>query len=191
MQTVLKRIRRNTPAYRLTHQLYQDAFPPNERAPFFLLAHRAAKGLADWWGIYENDAWVGFFYVVSDARLAYVFYFAIAQASRGKGCGGRAIAALREKYRGRRVFLAAEALDRTADNFAERVRRKRFYLRSGMEELHTCVREGEVVYELLGTGGPVSGEEYGRLVRRWAGPVLRRMITMKMLPEDNGQEENR
>ena len=30
--------------------------------------------------------------------------------------------------------------------------------------------------------GAVSGAEYSRLVRRWAGPVLGRMVTMKMLP---------
>lgn len=45
------------------------------------------------------------------------------------------------------------------------------------------MREGDVIYELLGTGGSVSGREYSRLIRKWAGPVLSRMVVMKMLPE--------
>lgn len=183
MHTVLKRIRKHIPAYGDARRLYRDAFPPDERAPFFMLARKAEKGLADWWGIYEGDEWTGFFYVVADARLAYVFYFAIDGQKRGRGCGTRALAALRAQYEGSRIFLAAEAIDPEAENYAERVRRKRFYLRGGMEELHTCVQEGSVVYELLGMGGRVSGREYSRLIRKWAGPLLSRMVVMKMLPE--------
>lgn len=182
METVLKRLRRRSPDAAQARQLYREAFPPNERAPFFLLVRRAEKGLADWWSVCEGNEWRGFFYVVSDADLAYVFYFAVDPAARGKGCGTRAMAALRGQYAGRRLFLAAEALDPAADNYAARVRRKQFYLRCGLQDLHARVREGDVIYELLGVGGAVSGAEYSRLVRRWAGPVLGRMVTMKMLP---------
>ena len=63
-------------------------------------------------------------------------------AARGKGCGTRAMAALRGQYAGRRLFLAAEALDPAADNYAARVRRKQFYLRCGLQDLHARVREG-------------------------------------------------
>ena len=182
METVLKRLRRRSPDAARARQLYREAFPPNERAPFFLLVRRAEKGLADWWSVCEENEWRGFFYVVSDADLAYVFYFAVDPAARGKGCGTRAMAALRGQYAGHRLFLAAEALDPAADNYAARVRRKQFYLRCGLQDLHARVREGDVIYELLGVGGAVSGAEYSRLVRRWAGPVLGRMVTMKMLP---------
>ena len=46
METVLKRLRRRSPDAVRARQLYREAFPPNERAPFFLLARRAEKGLA-------------------------------------------------------------------------------------------------------------------------------------------------
>ena len=36
---------------------------------------------------------------------------------------------------------------------------------------------------MLGTGGSVSSREYSRLIRKWAGPVMSRMVVMKMLPE--------
>ena len=184
MHLTLKRIRRNSPSYENARRLYREAFPPNERAPFFMLARKAEKGLADWWGVYEKDVWVGFFYVVCVAKLAYVFYFAVDAQMRGRGYGSRALAALREQYEGSRIFLAAEAIDPNADNYAERVRRKRFYLRGGMEELHTHVREGNVIYELLGTGGSVSEREYSRLIRKWAGRLWSRAVVMKMLPAE-------
>ena len=87
METVLKRLRRRSPDAARARQLYREAFPPNERAPFFLLVRRAEKGLADWWSVCEGNEWRGFFYVVSDADLAYVFYLAVDPAARGKGCG--------------------------------------------------------------------------------------------------------
>nr|WP_297173742.1 GNAT family N-acetyltransferase [uncultured Agathobaculum sp.] len=183
MQTELKRLQRGSADFARTRQLYRAAFPSNERAPFFMLVRRAQRARADWWGIYEGGEWIGFFYVVTDARLAYIFYFAIDEQKRGRGCGTRALGALRAQYEGSRIFLATEALDPAAQNYAERVRRKQFYLRSGMEDLHTRAQEGDVVYELLGTGGSVSGREYSRLIRKWAGPVLSRMIVMKILPD--------
>ena len=189
METVLKRIRPRSEQAARAGRLYRAAFPDNERAPLMLLARRAARGRADWWSICEDGVWRGFFYAVRHAELVYLFYFAVEPEARGQGCGTRALAALCAQYPHCRVFLAAEALDRGAENYEERVRRKRFYLRAGMEELHTRVREGDVIYELLGVGGAVAAREYGTLMRRWAGRVLGRTIRTKMLPQDK-QEDN-
>ena len=63
------------------------------------------------------------------------------------------------------------------------VRNETAYDEEGVQYIDYVAQEGSVVYELLGMGGRVSGREYSRLIRKWAGPVLSRMVVMKMLPD--------
>lgn len=162
--------------------LYRHAFPADERAPFRLLSRKANRGNVDWWSIYDGDTWVGFFYVMHYDDLSYVFYFAISEQCRGKGYGSRALRELKKKYAGRRIFLAIEQLEPTAENYAERVRRKQFYERNGFTDLHEKLREANVVYSLLGTGGTVQKEEYKTLIRNWGGSLLVKLVKMEIVP---------
>ena len=59
----------------------------------------------------------GFFYVLRDGRLAYIFHFAIHQDFRGRGVGTSALKALLERCAGERLFLAIEQIDPAAENF--------------------------------------------------------------------------
>ena len=162
-------------------RLYHHAFPADERAPFWLLKRRERCNNVDWWSIYDGGTWTGFFYVIHYKDLSYVFYFAIAEQFRGKGYGSQALTQLKQEYTGRRIFLAIEQLDPAAKNYNERVNRKQFYERNGFSDLHQKLREGNVVYSLLGIGGAVRKEEYKTLIRGWAGPILSRIVKMEIV----------
>ncbi|MDO5783729.1 MAG: GNAT family N-acetyltransferase [Eubacteriales bacterium] len=161
--------------------LYRRAFPADERAPFWLLARKAHRSNVDWWSIYDGDTWVGFFYVLHDNDLSYVFYFAISEQCRGKGYGSQALSELKKKYAGRRIFLAIEQLDPAAENYVERVKRKQFYEKNGFTDLHEKLREANVVYSLLGIGGTVRKEEYKTLICNWCGSLLARLVRMEIV----------
>lgn len=160
--------------------LYREAFPMEERAPFALLHRSAKQGRGSLLVAVDRGVFCGFFYVLDDADLAYVFYFAVHPAQRGKGRGSEMLALLRRYYDGKRLFLALEAPDDTAANAEQRLRRWRFYERNGFVQLPGHIKEGSVVFEVMGIGGRVYAEEYARLVRRWCGKWYQRIVDLKL-----------
>lgn len=160
-------------------KLYKRAFPSNERAPFGLLARRAAQRRAELLAAHEDGIFVGFVYLVCDSDLVYLFYFAVEEHMRGRGVGSAILCELREYCRGKRIFLAREQLDEDADNIAQRRSRHEFYLHSGFVDLGSTITEADVTYDVMGIGGAVLPEEYDRMMRTWSGPIFSRMVKMR------------
>lgn len=183
MEIELVRASREGRELRWLKRLFLSAFPREERPPFFIMRWRA-NGNVDWWKIRADREDAGFFYVVKHGELVYVFFFAVDERLRGRRIGTEALKMLLRKYSGKVLFLAIERIEEGAPNLRERIARRDFYLRCGLTELRGKVREGSVVYDLLGTGGAVSNAGYQALMRNWAGPVLSRLVRMEVLDGD-------
>ena len=171
--------------------LYEEAFPPEERAPFKRLVRRARGGRADFWSLYDGDEWAGMAYVLTRADLAYVFYLAVDAGRRDRGAGSGAIAALRDRYPGRRMFVGLERPDPEAENSEQRERRRAFYARCGMEELPYTLIEVGVEFMMMGFGGPVEPEEYRAMADAWLGWPLRRFIDMRIVKGQGDDPDGR
>lgn len=171
-------------AMRRIRRLYREAFPADERFSFFLLRRRAMQGRADCWSLMEAGEWVGMAYVLREKDAAYLFYFAIEKNARGRGCGTRALAALKARYAGNRLFLALEKMDPHAENYAQRAKRRAFYQRCGFSALPYQLREKTVVYDLMGVGGPVTPAEYKSMMDAWLGWPLKKIVQVAFLPAD-------
>lgn len=182
MDIQFRSVSKRSAQYHTVKSLYHHAFPADERAPFWLLMRRSKCENVDFLEIYDGEIWVGLLYIIHDADLSYVFYFAIRDGLRGKGYGSATLAAVKQRYAGRRVFLAIEQLDPAAENYMERVKRKQFYQRCGLRELDCQLREASVVYDLLGIGGPVKPEEYAHMMRGYLGWLMSKLIPMQILP---------
>lgn len=102
-------------------------------------------------------------------------------ALRAKGYGSRILKMLRRIYSDKRLFLAREQLDDTADNREERIHRRDFYMRNGFSDMGVRLREGPVIYDVMGIGGKVSPAEYDKLIRSWAGEILYRVVKMEII----------
>ena len=161
--------------------LFTEAFPPEERLPFFLVNGAARRGRADFWCLYEAEKWVGIAYVICHKDLAYLFYFAIDAEQRGGGHGSAALAELKRQYAGRRLFLAIEQLDPAAENYAQRLSRHAFYERCGFHDIPHKLKEATVIYSLMGTGGAVQPEEYIELFDAFLGRFIRRLIDTRLM----------
>ncbi len=150
-------------------KLYEEAFPANERVPFWLLRRRAFQHRADFWNLYDNDTWLGMAYVINNEELAYVFYLAIDKDLRGRNYGTAAIKTILEHYPGKRVFLALEDWEEDCENKEQRIGRHNFYLRSGLKDLPYKLRESKVVYRIMGNGGTVEANEYKAMMDSYIG----------------------
>ena len=145
--------------YPALKKLYTEAFPAEERAPFWVLTRRARQGRGDFWVLRDGSRFAGLAYVICRADMAYVFYLAVEKEMRGRGLGTQAVRALIRAYEGKRLFLALERLDETAPNYAQRLSRHAFYERCGLRDLPHYIKEANVVYAIMGTGGPIRPEE--------------------------------
>ena len=163
--------------------LYIEAFPAEERAPFWLLTRRARQGRGDFWVLREEGRFAGFGYVICHADMAYVFYLAVVKEMRGRGLGTQTVRALIRAYEGKRLYLALERLDGTADNYAQRLARHAFYERCGLKDLPYCIKEADVVYAIMGEGGAVQPDEYKAMMNAFQG-LLRRLVDMRIVEHE-------
>lgn len=168
MKITLKRTNIFSKDHGKISRLYKAAFPADERAPMWLLAAKSGRENVDFWGIYCNGRWAGLAYVISEGGASYLFYLAVSERFRGKGVGSRAMQSLLIRYGGQRLFLALEQLDPSADNYAERLRRRSFYLKNGLKPLPLTIREATVTYDVMGTGD-VSPHEYEAMMKKYLG----------------------
>lgn len=181
MNIKLKKISKKSPECGYIKQIYLNSFPEDERAPFGMLARKAAKKNVDWFAILDGDKCIGFFYnVLYKEDLVYLFYFAIDESQRGRGYGSAALSALKREYRGKRLFLAMEEMNEDADNFAQRLARKEFYEFNGFRDMKTKLIEGTVIYDVMSIGGTVDKLEYHNLMMSWLG-WFRIMVRTKFL----------
>jgi GNAT superfamily N-acetyltransferase len=183
MTVKLKRVDRKLPEYTKIKNLYNSSFPVEERALFAMLMYKSRKNYVDFWAIYADGKWAGFAYAVSDRNVTYLFYFAIDKNQRGRGLGTAALKALLKKYKGRKFFLTLERLDKSADNYAERIRRRHFYENAGLTKLDCRVREGTVIYDVMGTGSNITADEYGRLMRKYMGIILVKLFKDSLIEQ--------
>lgn len=177
MKISLKRINAFSRDYKKICTLYKTAFPADERAPMWLMTLKANGENVDFWGLYADEKWIGLAYVISEMDASYLFYLALSESSRGKGLGSKALQSIIMQYEGQRLFLALEQLDESADNYAERKRRRNFYLKNGLKPLPVTIREATVTYDVMGTGD-VQPNEYKTMMKKYLGAASR-IVSMK------------
>ena len=142
--------------------LYQRAFPISEKKPISMILKMQKCGATDIWYFEENGKFLGLAITINSPELILVDYFAVNEKLRARGYGSAMLKSLISHYSGKGVFLEIERPYKWAKNYAERIRRRDFYLsKVGLVPLETYACLFGVDMELLGTEGvKLSYEEY-------------------------------
>lgn len=172
MRITLKRVKYSLPEYKQIKELFQNAFPPEERPPFLLLMAKTGREDVDFWGIYADGKWIGLAYIISKGKLSYLFYLAVSETERGKGFGSAIIRTLMRMYDGQQLFLALETLDEAAPNYDERVKRRNFYMHNGLRPVDCQITEGGVTYDVMGTSEHLEPGDYIEMMNEYADPLF-------------------
>ena len=141
-------------------RLYREAFPRCERKPFSIIRAMEKKGKTDLWYFEDEGGFAGLCATINGKDAILIDYLAVAKKRRGTGLGTEMLKLLLERYREYGVFLEIEMLYEGAENNSERIRRRDFYLRAGLEPMGTYVKLFGVNMELLGIGCHFTFDEY-------------------------------
>lgn len=129
--------------------LYRRAFPRYERKPFKIIRSMRREGRTDIWLAEEDGHFAGLAVTINSSEIILLDYLAVHEKMRDKGVGSAFLTALLDKYTGRGLFVEIEAPDRDDPTGIKR-RRKAFYLRNGLREMHVTANLFGVRMELLG-----------------------------------------
>lgn len=153
MNLELIRINTNSKDREYFEQINDEAFPLSERMSFDEIFAFASDTNTDVLGIYDGKKPVGFTVLLKNAECGYIYYLVIDSHTRSKGYGSAAIKKMMEVYPGLQLILDFEVIDEKAENNAQRVRRKNFYLRNGFHETGNYTILWDDRFEVVCTGG--------------------------------------
>ena len=139
--------------------LYRRAFPRYERKPFKIIRRMHREGRTDVWLAEKNGHFAGLAATINGGETILLDYFAIAPKLRGQGYGSAFLQRLLLCYEDKGLFVEIEAADRD-DPTGEKARRKAFYLRNGLSDMHVVAILFGVRMELLGRGCTMDFDGY-------------------------------
>ena len=161
-----EKIDENTKNLEDIKQLYMDAFPFDERIPFYIMVSVGNDRGVEFLSIYDDDTWLGFIHTLVGEKLSYIFYFAIDGGLRQSGYGSKIIREYKKIHP--KLSLAIEPIEEDSDNIKQRKKRLAFYEKNGFETLDTKVVEMGVEFELMGTKGmEIKESDYKSLVKKF------------------------
>lgn len=144
--------------------LMLQAFPPKEYLPLEKQLELQAKGEVSVWALYDAAQLVGLTTIREYEEMAYLFFLAIGQACRSRGYGKAALDRISERYRDRQLTVDFELADETAENNAQRLRRRDFYLENGFGRTGWGLSYLGVSYELFSRNRPFDIGLYRRMM---------------------------
>ena len=161
-----EKIDENTKNLEDIKQLYMDAFPFDERIPFYIMVSVGNDRGVEFLSIYDDDTWLGFIHTLVGEKLSYIFYFAIDGSLRQSGYGSKIIREYKKIHP--KLSLAIEPIEEDSDNIKQRKKRLAFYEKNGFETLDTRVVEMGVEFELMGARGmEIKESDYKSLVKKF------------------------
>ena len=169
---IFKDIFKNTQEIEFFKELYFSAFPQEERVPFDFLANKAQLGNSNLYTLYDNDLFVGILVLVYHSDMVFLWYLAVDKNLQGKGYGTKILNLVEQKYKGFRLVLNIDEVDKKFDDFAQRQKRRDFYLKNGYADCFVKTREKGVVYELMSKNGKVSYDDYKQMMIAYLGEEL-------------------
>ena len=158
--------------------LYQKAFPASEKKPFSMIRSMHKKGSSDVWYFTRSGKFAGIIITINGEKQILLDYLAVDKKQRGIGIGSEILRLMQQHYIGKGVFLEIESVYEDCDNKAERIRRKHFYEKCGLESMGVFVWLFGVKMELMGFTCKMTFEEYHAFYRdnynQWAADHIQK-----------------
>ena len=90
--------------------LYNSAFPKNERRNFQELIDEKSKGM-EFLAFYENDVFIGFITILNCKNISHIIYFAVCENLRGQGYGSKILSIIKEIKSSQKILTDLEKIN--------------------------------------------------------------------------------
>ncbi|MBR5708136.1 MAG: GNAT family N-acetyltransferase [Oscillospiraceae bacterium] len=166
MEITLKKIDGSSPELPAVLELYESAFPANERRePEEIIG--GENGAGELLAVMSGGALCGMLAVLTYRDITHILYFAVMPERRNSGIGAAALEALRERYPGRRIIADLERPEPGTPNREQRLRRLAFYERCGYYPTEVKYRWRGEDYVIVASGGAITEREFGGFWRHF------------------------
>lgn len=155
----ITRITDKTPDITHIRNLYETAFPENERRDLEDLIDENSEGM-EFFSFCDEDRFIGILSLLSYKDLTHIMYLAVSEEYRNCGYGSNILKWLKEFKSSQRIIADLERIMPDAENNDQRKRRNGFYIRNGFSPSGVCYTWREENYELYVHGGDFSEHEY-------------------------------
>lgn len=151
---------------RKVRALYEEAFPRSEKKPFGMILRGRKRGNYEVLALEEDSGvFLGLAIIMRYGEMVLLDYFAIAPYARCAGMGSRALDELLKRYQGKKFVLEIESAVGITDAGDQRLRRRNFYLRNGLETADFLVNLFGVEMEIMTYRCSVTFQEYHEIFR--------------------------
>lgn len=178
------KLTKNSSDVKAVKQLYEIAFPKNERVNFELLLECSETYVASFeiLVIYDGELFVGFVIILNSENISHLLFFAVDEKLRSKGYGSEILKAVHNSKLGQ-IFLAdVEKPDAKSDNNEQREKRISFYYRNGYKMTDVEYSWKGENYMIMSRNGDISKEDYKAFWKRRAD-MLERVLDEKSFSE--------
>lgn len=162
-------------------EIYLEAFPKRERKPYGALKRSVQRGKAAVLTAVEDGCLLGFAVLIPYQDMVMVDYLAVSSRIRSKGTGSQFLGEAGRRYAGKKIVLLIERLDDAAENRAQRIARRSFYLKNGFASAGLFIDGASGEMEIMTYGGAVEREAYLRLQKHALGPLFFRLSGIKVI----------
>ena len=134
-------------------RLLEESFPPEETLPFeFYVSDFRNLGIRVE-GVYRENELVGFLHYIVRPEFVYLAFFAFFPKERGKGYGRESLGYLKSLFLDRPICIDRELIDPSLPDNAIRVRRREFYMRSGLFDQNSYQVQNGIIFQTMSTPG--------------------------------------
>ena len=141
---------------------------------------KAKKKNEFFYSIYDEEKFIGLTYLINTNNITYVLYLAIDTNNRGKGYGSIVLDKIKKESNQESIVLCIEEIDQNADNFDQRVKRKKFYEKNEFIETGFKNKEGKRYYEILTNGKKYEKQTYEKMMKKAWGSIPYLLFRVKV-----------
>ena len=153
---------------RRVKEIYTSAFEKRDRMPFAMMSLMSCLPSTDLLCFCDGETVCGFVYTASLGNVSFIMFFAVDEALRSKGYGGRILDIMQARRPGNKIIVTIERCLPDAPDLEQRQRRRAFYLRCGYAPTGYLIKLGNATQEVLIKNGEFNKREFAWFFLRYS-----------------------